>query len=117
MSGINILRFAIPLSQLEFLQNLLPISPLYISITGLVWGLIGLVLFWFLWKGTRNAPMATLVVSAAYFGYGWFDRKFIAQADFNNWVFILLSNLLIYLWLIFTLSRRKAKVFFGDVNE
>lgn len=114
LAGINLLRFVVSLQQRRFLAEILPISPLYLTTTGLIWGLIGAILALGLWAGWRWSVLGTALVSLAYSLYYWFDRLFVvAEGVGRNWLFALAVNLVLLAVVYWCLMNRKAKAFFG----
>lgn len=117
-AGINLIRLVGSLQQREFLAGLLPISPFYLSISGLVWLVVGCILAWGLWLGRRWAIRATLVGVLAYSLYYWIDRLLLAaEKPGYNWIFSLVTNLLLLGIVYWVLNNRKAKIFFGELND
>jgi hypothetical protein len=114
-AGLNLVRFILALQQWGFLSGLLPISPVYLAASGLIWFLVGLVLFWGLWRGERWAPVFTRWASFAYLVYYWGDRLFLSdQAAIHvNRPFAVGLSLIIVVVILWILSGRKAKRFFG----
>ena len=93
------------------------VSPLYISISGGTWCMIGLVLTWNLWQGKARSWIAVLCASAGYTLWYWLDRL-VFQNYHSNWPFILPTNIvliLLELWILF--SRRGRHFFKKDANE
>jgi len=117
LAGINLLRFAISLQQRAFLSSLLPLEPLYLTISGLVWALLGLLLVWGLWSGRGWAVRATQVAVLVYSTYFWLDRIFLAQGAGRNWPFALAVNLSVLVIVFWILYNRKAKAYFGAMND
>jgi hypothetical protein len=116
-AGINLIRVVASLQQREFLAGLLPISPLYLSISGLVWLVVGLILVWGLWLGRHWAIRATLLGVLAYSLYYWFNRLLLdAEKPGYNWLFSAAINLLLLGIVFWVLNNRKARVFFGAFN-
>ena len=117
LAGINLLRFAVSLQQRAFLSSLLPLEPLYLTISGLVWGLLGLLLAWGLWSGLSWAVRTTQVAVLVYSTYFWLDRIFLANGAGRNWLFALAVNLSLLVVVSWILSNRKAKAYFGALND
>jgi hypothetical protein len=115
-AGISLLRLYQVLVQWGFLAEILPFSPLYLALTGLVWGLVGLVLGWGLLRGRTWAPGFTRLVALAFLIYFWLDRLLLARQT-TNWPFAAVMSLLVLALVFWTLSRRKARIFFGEWHE
>ena len=118
LAGLNLVRFIAACQQREFLANLLPVSPLYLALSGLVWAVIGLVLAYGLWTGKPIAVGGTLVAALAYTLYYWFDRSLLAaDAPAANWPFAVLINLCLLVMVFWILFRPKARIFFGAMHD
>jgi hypothetical protein len=122
---LNFLRLGLTLYNWEFLTALLstdvifPIFPAYLVATGLFWVVIGLPLAWGIWRGNRWAPRLFLAELMAYSIYYWADRVFLPGYPQRNsdWSFAVGLNLLILVWSLWIMTRRKTKGFFGEVYE
>jgi hypothetical protein len=119
LAGVNLIRLVQSLRLWEFLNSLRPQLPLYLAITGLVWGLVGLLVAWGMWTGQHWAPVITRLAALAYTLYFWFDRLFIRQqvALNANWPFAAVATLVVLIFVFWTLSRRKAKNYFGETHD
>jgi hypothetical protein len=116
---INLVRFAHSLLQWNFLRELLPVPPLYLAATGLIWGGLGLVLVYGLLRGMTWAPLFTRLVFPAYFLVFWLDRLFLASplSREANLMFAVAGTIVILIWVFWTLSRRNVKLYFGETHE
>jgi hypothetical protein len=119
IASLNLLRLVDAVRLWEFLSKLLPISPLYLALTGLIAGGAGLILAWGLWKGRGWAPRFTRLASLAYMIYYWLDRLLLSNADSrrSNLPFSIGATLVLLALVFWILSRPKAKAFFGDDHE
>jgi predicted permease len=92
-------------------------SPLYISVSGGIWLILGLILVWGFWLGISWAGMATVYGTAGYTAWYWFDRS-ILQGPHANWPFVLLINIIILVMIFGILfSLRMTRFFKRDVHE
>jgi len=116
IAGLNLLRLMDTLRLWGFLKQLLPITPLYLALTGLIAGGIALIAAWGLWKGRGWAPRFTLLAALAYAAYYWLDRLLLSNADSRraNLPFAGGATLILLALVFWILSRPKAKAFFGD---
>ena len=115
---VNSIRFVLTLAQWEFLNEILPISPLYLALSGFIWSLVWLSLVWGLWRGYKWAPHFTLLATLAYTLYYWLDRLLLTtNYGGQNWPFIIVFNIMLIIITYWILSRRKAKAFFGEIHE
>ena len=96
-SFFYLLRFSQALIQWEILGDLpLSISPLYLVINGLVWGLSGLVLGWSLWTGRSWARKFCLIYTFVFAAFFWIDLILVAEPIVlqTRWIFNLAVTLL-----------------------
>jgi hypothetical protein len=119
VAGVNLARFAMAVQEWQFLVEWLPISPAYLTASGLIWGVLGLLLAWSLWRGWPRAPWAAAAYFLAYSAYFWIDRLFLpGYPEKNaNWPFAASFNLFVLAWTAWVLTRAKAKRFFGEQHE
>jgi hypothetical protein len=85
--------------------------PLYISISGGAWLIVGLFLVWSMWLGKFWGRIATLSAAASYTLWYWFDRS-VLQEIHTNWPFVLVVNMIFLLFMITILFSYKARLFF-----
>jgi len=117
LAGFNLLRCIAAFQQRELLASLLPISPVFLMVSGLVWGIVGLVLAFGLWTGRPAAIGGTLIAALAYSLYYWIDRSLLAAGPpAANWLFALLVNLVVLVVVFLILFRPKARTFFGAMH-
>jgi hypothetical protein len=92
----------------------LSISPIYLAGTGLLWGLVGLILFWSLWTGRPWARAAGLIISLAFAAFFWIDRLWVAEPDLIRvrWPSDLAYTVAVLasIWLI--LNHQKSRAYF-----
>jgi hypothetical protein len=118
LAGLNLIRAVAAFQQREMLTDLLPVSPVYLMVSGLVWGVVGLVLAFWLWSGRPIAVGGTLAAALAYSLYYWIDRSLLAGNPLAaNWLFALLVNLSLLVVVCLILFRRKARTFFGAIHD
>lgn len=126
ITGMNLARLVLAISRWQFLSSLPGVSPLYIALTGLIWGMVGLVLFWSLWRGLSWAPRLMQASMLTYAAYYWLDKIFLAERTALssqeslsaflplNWPFTITMTALFFIVTVWILSRPDTKVFFGD---
>ena len=122
---LNLLRLGLALRNWAYLSELLSsveipsIFPAYLAVSGLVWGLVGLLLAWGIWKGESWAPRFLFAVLLVYSAYYWIDRLFLSgyPQRISNWPFALSVNLLILLWSVWVMTRQRTRYFFGEAHE
>jgi hypothetical protein len=112
-------RLARAILEWEFLLNLLPISPAYLAVSGLVWSVVFTCLAWGIWRGRAWALRWCWLALFAFSLYYWLDRLFMPgyPGRNTNWPFSLGANLLVLAWSGWVLSRPKARSFFGERYE
>lgn len=77
VSAFYLIRFYNTLVQWEYLSGLLPFSPAYLLVTGIAWGLVGLMLAWSLWRGWYRVRRMFWVLFLAHGIYFWSERILI----------------------------------------
>ena len=116
---VYLIRFALAIINWELLTELLPISPAYLAVSGLVWGVALPPLAWGLWRGQRWARRWTMIALLVFSLYYWCDRLLMPGYPGRNvnWLFSAGVNLLLLAWSWWILSRPKARAFFGELYE
>ena len=123
---LNLLRLVMVLVQWKFLSGLPGLSPLYLALSGLIWTLAGLPLFWGIWSGRSWAPGLAQALVMTYALYYWIDWVFVAErtpgstnsAGFpTNWPFLASITFVIFAYTAWLFRRRKTRAFFGEENE
>ena len=87
------------------------VHPLYISMSGGIWFIIGIVLVWSLWRGKNWGRRATFAAVASYTTWYWLDRL-ILQNPHSNWLFALIGNIIILVFIILLMFSRKTRLHF-----
>ena len=113
-AAFYLVRFYNALAQWEYLEDLLSFSPAYLAVTGLVWGLAGLLLAWSLWFGWQEAQNLFWFVFLGYGIYFWLDRLFMPgdpERNANNlfWIGSFVVVAVLSFWM---LRRQPSKAFF-----
>jgi len=116
---MNLVRLGAALAGWKTLEMLLPISPAYQAVTGLAWGVLGLLAAWRLWQGQAWARWFGLGFIVSFSFYYWVDRLFLPSypGRNSNWLFSAGMNLLFIFLSIWILARPKAKRFFEATYE
>lgn len=115
ITGLSVVRFTGSLLQWDFLAQVLPITPLYLLLTGAAAALLGLPLSWGLWRGARWAPGLARLAAVAGAALEWFDRLVLAAPPARlNWPFAAVLQAVILVWIFWMLSRSTSMVFFGE---
>lgn len=118
-TSLHLLRFVQTLRLWNFLLELPNISPLYLALTGFLWGFVGLIVLWGLWCGHPTAPQATRLAALGYSIFYWLDRLWLAKAIEEHKIlpFTVGLNLLLLAFVFWVFSRPRAKIFFGERHE
>lgn len=118
-AALHLLRLVQALQKWELLAVLLPISPAYFALSGLIWAVVGFPLAWGIWRGWRLAYHLSPVVLLAYSLYVWADRLLLAgyPERLENWPFVAALNVLALAWSLWVLTRPRARAFFGEKHE
>jgi hypothetical protein len=118
-TGLNLLRLILTIQSWIFLAGLLPVSPWYLALTGLVWTILGCALIWGLWLRLAWAPNASRLLSGIYMLYYWVDRLFVANRSGleASWPFTLVVCLMLFLWILWLFTRRKIRNYFSSLGS
>ncbi len=92
------------------------LSPLYLSITGVGWMIVGAVLLWGLFSGKLWTARAILASISLWILQYWVERIFFESPRANLFFALILTVLLFIVTLISALSR-KTKEFFIRSEE
>jgi hypothetical protein len=126
IAGLNLLRFILTIRQWQFLASWPGVSPLYLALSGLVWTLAGLPVFWGLWRGRRWAPQLTQATALTYALYYWLDHILLVDHPLNdpisaihsllpvNWPFAVGVTVVTLTYTAWALNRPRAKAFFAS---
>jgi hypothetical protein len=86
------------------------LSPLYLSITGAGWAVVGLLLLWSIWAGKRWAHPAIPISIALWLAEYWIERIFF-EASRANLPFTLFLSLILLAATFLISFNRKTKDF------
>jgi hypothetical protein len=129
ISALNLTRFALALRYWDYLDTLTTVSPWYLALSGLGWGLAGLPLTWGLLRRKAWAPDLMQAMALSYATYFWLDQVFLQDHPLpgaeggarlllpGNWTFEAGLTILLLAFIVWTLKRRSTNIFFGEVNE
>lgn len=117
-TAINLIRIIQVIAQWQFLSTVLSHAPVYQLISGMVWFLGGLTILINIWRGKRSAPLLIMVGGVLYSIYYWVDRFAISSTPFDsNWLFILIINGVLLIYIIWSLTHKNTKSFFGEAYD
>jgi hypothetical protein len=118
IAGLGLARAGLALEQYEFLADILPFSPLYLVVSGLIEAGISLVVAGGLWWRPRWARRGALLYAAGFTIYYWLDRLLVAgDPPGINWPFSTGLNIILLIGVIWVLARPEAKIYFGVGDE
>jgi hypothetical protein len=112
-------RFGNSLATWDYLKEILPLTPLYLAVSGLIFGFSGLAAAWGLWAGRAWGRRFFWLVFLVFIGYFWLDRLFwpgSLQRQINSG-FVLAVQILVGLLSYYLFSRQKVNLFFGVCHE
>ena len=92
------------------------LSPLYLSITGIVWAVVGVILLWSIWAGKRWAYPTIPISIAIWLVEYWIERIFFEAPRANLPFMIAISFVLLAITLASTFNR-KTKNFLLQSEE
>jgi hypothetical protein len=118
---INLIRLGLSIRYWSFLGSRSGISPLYLTLTGLIWSAAGLALLWGLWKAKKWAPKLMQAVGLTYALYYWLDHIFLMDHPVNGMTDILRTvqpfsvvvTVVCLVFMVWTLGRANVKAYFG----
>ena len=115
----NLIRMVQAIIDWQFLANLLPISPLYLVMTGAIWGIGGLIVSVGLWRGWPRMRSIALWCGAAYVLYYWIDRLLLRSSSLgkSNETFVIAASIIFVGLMVFALTRPRVKLYFGETHE
>jgi len=117
LSGWGALRLLAALRWWDVLYDFKSsLSPLYLFITGAIWGIAGVVLLWSIWSGKAWARMAILASILLWLAEYWIERIFFQLGRPNLPFALILSALLLAVTFTSTLNRH-TKIFFTKSEE
>jgi hypothetical protein len=88
-------------------------GPLYIGLTGALWGAVGALLAWATWSRQRWALQALLGASAAYAAWAWADRLMVQAQIGANWPFAILMTVVVLGYVIAVAIDPRNRAYFG----
>ena len=96
----------------------LGISPIYLALAGLAWGLIGSFAAWSIWSRQSWSPLFCGFGAVLYGSLFWIDRIFISQPDAfaRRWPVNLVFTVLGYGLLTIILNQKANRRYFGKIT-
>ena len=92
------------------------LGPLYLSITGAGWMVVGVMLLWGLFRGRLGTRLAILISVSIWLIQYWIERIFFESAR-ANLVFALIASILLFIVTLISAFNRKTKEFFFRSEE
>jgi hypothetical protein len=114
LAASQLYRIVLVIDEWNFLQKLIQISPNYIVIGSVIWGCVFLYIAIMIWRGMKNAPIFTMVGYVLFLIFRWIERLWISSSFVDNWLFLLISEVIILACLVIVFSRKNVKAFFRD---
>jgi hypothetical protein len=113
IAGINLIRFSVAVLDWEYWAVTLPLSPLYLAISGLTWTLTWTPLAWGLWRGSAWAAAFMLPAAGAFVLYYWLDRLVLKGGEAGSSLPVAaLATLVFLIFVRWSLTRPGAHTFF-----
>jgi len=119
-SAVSWVRVGMAFALWDFLSELpLATTPLYQLVTGFVWGVAGLWVCVWIWKGHPKAPAALRILSVTFALYYWADQLLIMTSEIRqtNWGFIGIVTIILILLVFLSLRSAMVRDFFGERHE
>jgi hypothetical protein len=129
ISALSLARFGLALRYWEYLDTLTTVSPWYLALSGLVWGLAGIPLVWGLLRRKTWAPHLMRAMALTYATYFWLDQVFLQDHPLTgaeggarlllpgNWTFEAGLTVALLAFIVWTLNRRATRLYFGEMDE
>ena len=112
----HLFKFIQVLLNLRILQSLpLTVSPVYLAVDGLVWGVSGLILSWSLWTGRPWAGKAGLVLALLFAAAFWIDLIWVSEPEQlqTRWLINLVFTALGLSAVFLSLNLTNSRIFFS----
>lgn len=116
ISAYHVLRFIEVLLSWDFLKDQpLLVSPLYLALSGFFWGVSGLILVPWLWKGSPRGRTAGNILTVLFAAVTWGDLLLAAAPSLvnNRWPFHLFFTLLGLGFSLISLNHPASRKFFN----
>lgn len=116
ISVSHLFKFIQVLLNLRILQSLpLTVSPGYLAVDGLVWGVSGLILSWSLWTGRPWAGKASLVLTLLFAATFWIDLIWVSEPEQlqTRWLINLVFTVLGLSAVFLSLNLTNSRIFFS----
>jgi hypothetical protein len=117
LAASQLYRIVLAFNQWNFLHGLIEISPYYIVISSLFWSCVFFYLVLMTLRGRKQVPVLAMVCFVSFVLYKWIDLLWISSATVENWLFLLVSEIIILMSLVLIFSRKTVKAFYGDNHE
>jgi hypothetical protein len=116
---LSLLRLYQAVSLWDFLAALPGVSPLFLSLTGLVWAVIGVLVLMGIWKGKARAPRTTRAAALLFVVYNWLERWWFSSRNeaVPLTLFSLALSLACLAFIFWSLSTPEARAYFGERHE
>lgn len=88
-----------------------PPGPWYIVISGGIWLMVSMLLFWGMWQATVWIQYALLGAGAGFTVWYWSDRL-LFQMSSENWPFMLVGTVLLLILVTICVTHPNTKTFF-----
>jgi len=112
----HLFKFIQVLLNLRILQSLpLTVSPVYLAVDGLVWGVSGLILSWSLWTGRPWAGKAGLILALLFAAAFWIDLIWVSEPEQlqTRWLINLVFTALGLSAVFLSLNLTNSRIFFS----
>jgi len=117
---VYLTRVVSTLQQWEYLSTL-PLSapPSYLLASGLIWSILPLPVVWGVMRGKRWAPKVVIGFALLYALYYWLEQWLakINPLRTTNWPFSLTATIILFILVLWVLSRKAVKNYYGEINE
>ena len=120
LTGLQFVRLYNTILKWDYLQTLpLSVAPLFFAVSGLIWGLVALGMWWGLWRGKNWSVSYSRYAAILFTIYYWIDQLLLRNNPLRktSFPFAIGMTLILLATTLWILSRPKAQLFFGETHE
>jgi hypothetical protein len=88
-------------------------GPLYIGLTGAIFGILGGAVLWAFWRRMEWAPGALVGSTWIYVAWSWLDRLLLQTRFRANWPFAAVVTAMVLVWITSVALDRRNRAYFG----
>lgn len=119
-SLVAFIRFYEALALRQVLASLpVTVSPLYLALTGLFWGIFGVITVVGLWRIKKWGLNAARILAVTYAGYYWINQVFVGTSEIrsSNWPFLGGVTVVLLAAVLGSLAHPAVNNFYGEDDD